>query len=195
MKEKPQGCKGKRLSKTGDKLRDNFSVFEPNQIPNKNEESKDYPNSFERKISKPEANFQIHAQEEIRKKSLEYFMEKQLNMKNVFASSVHLLENTQDSLELTNFTEPRDFFKIPLHDDIDHSYADHYNKIIDMIQNDKIDFANFESTIDYLTDCKNSIVQNTLPYLYHNLISLLQTQIQSPSPETYATLHTHISRI
>ena len=179
------GCEGKRQSKVENKRRDSLSNLEPNQIFNRSEENQ----------PEPDAKYQVHAEEVIKNGSLEHFMQKQLNMKNIYQSSVHILENTLDSLELNNFVEPKGFFEIPLYENIDFLYAGIYNKIIRMIRNGQIQYKEFETVMTYLTECKSSIEQVTFPRLYHNLISLVYTQIHSPSLETDTNLQTHISRI
>ena len=179
------GCEGKRQSKVENKRRDSLSNLEPNQIFNRSEENQ----------PEPDAKYQAHAEEVIKNGSLEHFMQKQLNMKNIYQSFVHIIENTLDSLELNNFVEPKEFFEIPLYENIDFLYAGIYNKIIRMIRNGQIQYKEFETVMTYLTECKSSIEQVTFPRLYHNLISLVYTQIHSPSLETDTNLQTHISRI
>ena len=173
----PTGCEDKRLAKAEDKHKDdNFSIFDPDQILGRNEELKENPNIAEKNQLNLEANLQIQAEEAIREGSFEHFMQKQLNMKNIYASSVNIIENSQDSLELNNYIEAKDFFEIPLEENIDSSYANHYNEVIRMIQNNENKFENFDTIRENFSLCKSTIKQSTLPSLYKNLICLTKSQ-------------------
>ena len=121
-------------------------------------------------------------------------MQRHLNMENIYASCVNIIPKHLDSLSLSNPVKPKDFFKIPLHS-IDRLYATSYNSCFELIQNDRIEYNNFERVIESVKESKNLITQITLPSLYNNLIALLYKQIQSPSPETHASLDTHLTRI
>ena len=133
----------------------------------------------------------MQAEKAIREGSLEIFMQKQLNMKNIYASSVNIIENAQDSLEVNNNVDAKDFFEIPLEENINRSYADPYNEVIRMIQNDENKFENLDTMRINLSLCKSSIEQNTLASLYKNLI----LYVKSPNLPDHQNIQNVVSHI
>ena len=131
-------------------------------------------NQLEMKALKEKIREDRKLQEEERLKRFEKFKKDQLNMKNAFKNTVHMINHAQSCLKLRNYVEAKSFLEMAMEEDSDHSYAAYYKEAIRMIQSGQNKYNNFGAIIGNFNKCKSIIEKYHITSISRQIMLAMQ---------------------
>ena len=150
----------KEVRKAIDKLYKNYENEEDLNTDFKSSSSYDYASRLNQERKKNQLEYKElqqkirkdrQAEEKERWKNFENFKREQLEIKNAFKNTVHMINHAQSCLQLKNYAEAKTFLEMAMQEDEDHSYAAFYKEAIRMIKSGQNKYHNFGAIKDKLS--------------------------------------------